>query len=292
MRVHLVDGTFELYRAHYSKRPSAFDRNDADIKATLGLLQSLEALTKDTSEAVTHLAVAFDNPIVSFRNAMFAGYKTDAGVPVELRAQFDLVERCVRCLGVCVLSMQEFEADDALMSGAAQYGLLCDQVRILSPDKDLGQALIYPNAVLVDRIRKTEMRSADLFAKRGIRPEQVPDYLALVGDAADGIPGLRGFGEKTASVLLQSIASLEQMTQASWPKVRGGDALQETLRASYDDAVLYKSLATLRTDVPMPSLTELVPRLHDLEQLAGLEQELGRSIRYRFASAQQRNPVE
>src|SRR5689334_9882522 len=146
MRVHLVDGTFELFRAHYSKRP------DRKWKATAGLVSSMRWLLSEPEEAVTHIAIAFDNPIVSFRNDLFDGYKTDEGVPVELREQFDLAERAMKALGIVVWSMDRFEADDGLATGATRFAPEVDQVRILSPDKDLGQCVDDARVVLVDRI--------------------------------------------------------------------------------------------------------------------------------------------
>src|SRR3954447_9498871 len=153
-RLHLVDGTYELFRAHYSPRPDHRAPAGWDAKATVGVAASLLALLVDPSEAVTHIAVAFDNPIRSFRNDLFAAYKSDEGVPPELRAQFDSAEDAARAAGVVVWSMREFEADDALATAAARYGSQVDQVRILTPDKDLGQCLEGDHVVQVDVIRK------------------------------------------------------------------------------------------------------------------------------------------
>src|SRR5512145_3466557 len=141
MRLHLIDGTYELFRAHFSPRPGSTSPDGQDVKATVGVMSSLLALLHDEHEAVTHVAVAFDNPIRSFRNDLFAGYKTEEGVPPELLAQFDAAEEATRALGVAVWSMREFEADDALATGAARFRDAVEQVRILTPDKDLGQCL-------------------------------------------------------------------------------------------------------------------------------------------------------
>jgi 5'-3' exonuclease len=254
MRLHLVDGTFELFRAHFTKRPGHVAPAGWDAKATVGLAMQMLGLLHDPAEAVTHVAVAFDNPIRSFRNALFPGYKTDAGVPPELLAQFDAAEEAVRALGVTVWSMRDFEADDALATGAARFRDAVEQVRILSPDKDLGQCLVGRRVVLVDRIRKREIDEEALRARRGIRPESVPDWLALVGDAADGLPGLPGFGERTASALLGRFVHLEDIPAATaeWPAtIRGRPQLAETLRAGREAALLYRRLATLVTDVPL-----------------------------------------
>jgi 5'-3' exonuclease len=248
MRLHLVDGTFELFRAHYSKRP------DHPLKATRGLVQSFLGLVANPAEQVTHVAVAFDNPIRSFRNDLFAGYKTDEGVPPELRAQFDAAEEAVRAVGAVVWSMREFEADDALATAAARYGPQVEQVRILTPDKDLGQCLEADHIVQVDVVRKKVVNEQALIERRGIRPESIPDYLALIGDDADGIPGLPGFGERTASAVLARFVHLEAIPLAAreWPEsIRGADRLLGTLRERLGDVLLYRELATLRRDVPL-----------------------------------------
>jgi len=253
MRLHLVDGTFELYRAHFSKRPAH------PQKATRGLLQSLLALLLDPAEQVTHIAVAFDNPIRSFRNDLFPPYKSDEGVPPELRAQFDSAEEAVRAAGVVVWSMREFEADDALASAAAQYGAQVDQVRILTPDKDLGQCLDGDHVVQVDVIRKKVTNEEALFQRRGVKPASIPDLLALIGDDADGRPGLPGFGERTAAALLGRFEHLEgiPLDGRGWPEaVRAADRLAATLRARLADVLLYRELATLRRDVPLREALE------------------------------------
>ncbi len=248
MRLHLVDGTYELFRAHYSKRP------DRPLKATLGVVDSLRALVRDPKEAVTHLAVAFDNPIRSFRNRLFDGYKTEEGMEPVLLAQLDPVEDAVRAAGFVVWSMDEFEADDALATAAARFAPDVDQVRILTPDKDLGQCIVGTRVVQVDRMRGRELDEAALVALRGIRPPSIPDWLALVGDTADGIPGLPGFGEKGAAALLATFAHLEDVPRdpRAWPAgLRGAERLAATFAARRDDALLYRTLARLRTDVPL-----------------------------------------
>ncbi|MGZ6124166.1 MAG: 5'-3' exonuclease [Myxococcales bacterium] len=253
MRLHLVDGTFELYRAHYSKRPPH------PQKATRGLVQSLLALLLDPAEQVTHIAIAFDNPIRSFRNDLFAGYKSDEGVPADLRAQFDAAEEGARAAGVVVWSMREFEADDALATAATRYGGQFEQVRILTPDKDLGQCLEADHVVQVDVIRKRVTNEEALRQRRGVKPESIPDLLALTGDDADGIPGLPGFGDRTASALLGRFVHLEgiPLDGRGWPEsVRGARRLAVTLREQLADALLYRELATLRRDVPLQETAE------------------------------------
>jgi 5'-3' exonuclease len=248
MRLHVVDGTFELFRAHHSRRPAH------PLKATRGLVESLLALLKDPAEQVTHVAVAFDNPIRSFRNDLFPGYKSDEGVPPELRSQFDGVEEAVRAVGAVVWSMRDFEADDALATAASLYGKDVEQVRILTPDKDLGQCLEGEHVVQVDVLRKRTLTERTLLERRGIRPESVPDFLALVGDDADGLPGVPGFGERTASALLARFVHLEQIPLDAelWPAgIRSAGRLLATLREHLPDVLLYRQLATLRRDVPL-----------------------------------------
>jgi 5'-3' exonuclease len=254
VRLHVVDGTYELFRAHFSKRPAHTDARGADVKATLGVVWSVLALTTDPDERATHVACAFDNPIRSFRNDLFPGYKTDAGVPAELLAQFDRVEEAMRAIGVVVWSMREHEADDALATAAARWADEVDQVRIMTPDKDLGQCLRGERVVQVDRVRRRVIDETAFRAMRGIAPASIPDWLALVGDTADGIPGLPGFGEKTSSALLGAYPRLEDIPtdSARWKvSVRGAPALAATLVERFGDALLYRKLATLVRDVPL-----------------------------------------
>ncbi len=255
MRLHLVDGTFELFRAHFSKRPSHTAPGGWDAKATAGVLSSMLALLHDPAEAVTHLAVAFDNPIRSFRNDLFEGYKTDAGVPAELLAQFGPVEDAMHALGAVVWPMDQWECDDALATAAARFRGSFEQVRIMTPDKDLGQCLRGRHVVQVDRVRAKEIDEAALREARGIAPESIPDLLALVGDTADGIPGLPGIGDKTAAALLGRYLHLEAIPAdpATWSvTVRGAAKIAATLSAHRDEALLYRKLATLVEDVPLP----------------------------------------
>jgi len=254
VRLHLIDGTFELFRAHFTKRPGHRTPAGLEAKAVVGLASSLSALLHDPAEAVTHAAIAFDNPIRSFRNDLFPGYKTEEGVPPELLAQLDAAEEAAGALGLVVWPMREFEADDALASAAARFRDRVEQVRILSPDKDLGQCLRGTRVVQVDRIRDRVIDEAALRVRRGIAPESVPDFLALVGDDADGIPGLAGFGEKTAGALLASHLHLEEIPREAtrWPaSVRGAAGLAATLSSDWESALLYRRLATLVSTVPL-----------------------------------------
>ena len=259
MRLHLVDGTYELFRAHFSKRPDQRDPSGRDVKATVGVVWSMLALIEDAEEEVTHLAAAFDNPIRSFRNDLFDGYKSDEGVPEAILAQFDLVEEAMRALGVVVWSMDRWEADDALATAAARWEGEVDQVRILTPDKDLGQCLRGTRVVQVDRMRKKVIDEAGLLAIRGVAPASIPDYLALVGDTADGIPGIKGFGEKTAAALLRECGHIERIPARAedWKvSVRGAASLAPVLAASVEQVFLYRKLATLVRDVPLAESLE------------------------------------
>ncbi len=254
MRLHLVDGTYELFRAHHSPGPGRSDPHGRDVKATVGVVSSLLSLLDDGDEAVTHLAVTFDNPIESFRNRLFEGYKDSTGVEEDLLEQFDLVERATAALGVAVWPMDEYEADDAMATAAVAFCDRVDQVRILTPDKDLGQVVRGEQIVQVDRARRRVVDEAGVTEKLGVPPASVADHLALVGDTADGIPGLPGFGAKTSSRLLTRYGRLEQIPAdaSDWDvEVRGAARLAETLRERWEDAVLYRDLATLRLDVPL-----------------------------------------
>jgi 5'-3' exonuclease len=258
VRLHLVDGTYELFRAHFSKRPDHASPTGQPLKAVVGLAASLLALAQDPEEAVTHIGVAFDNPIRSFRNELFDGYKTEEGVEAELLAQFDLAEETARALGMVVWRMDRWEADDALATAAVRFADAVEQVRILTPDKDLGQVLRGQRIVQLDRVRQKLIDEARLLETRGVAPGSVADWLALVGDTADGIPGIPGFGEKTAAALLRAYHHLEDIPlTGEWSvPVRGAPRLQENLRSRLDDARLYKKLATLVTDVPLTESLE------------------------------------
>jgi 5'-3' exonuclease len=238
-----------------------------DVKATVGLVANLIFLLQEAAEAVTHVAVAFDNPITSFRNRLFPGYKSDEGVPRAIRAQFDLAERAVRALGIVVWSMNEYEADDALATAAVRFAPHVEQVRILTPDKDLGQVLRGDHIVQVDRIRRKTINEAAVLAARGVLPSSIPDWLALVGDAADGIPGIAGFGAKSASAILARWEKIEAIPDeaSAWDvKVIGAPRLAATLAAQRPEAMLYKQLATLATDVPLVSLLAPAEQLESL----------------------------
>lgn len=254
MRLHLVDGTYELFRSHFSKQPPRTDPDGNDVKATVGVVSGLLRLLADPVEAPTHIAVAFDNPIESFRNDMFPGYKDGSEVDPDLKAQFDLVEVATAALGVTVWSMDTYEADDAMATAAARFADRVEQVRILTPDKDLGQAVRGTQVIQRDLLRDRLYDEAGVIDRLGVPPVSVPDLLALVGDTADGIPGLPGFGAKTAAALLRRYGHLEAIPAggADWDvEVRGPQRLAAVLAERHDDALLYRELATLVTDVAL-----------------------------------------
>ena len=279
MRLHVIDGTFELFRAHYSKRPGRAAPDGMDVKGTVGVASSLIGLLDDPDEQVTHLAVAFDNPIESFRNDLFAGYKSGEGMEPAIVAQFDLVEEAVAALGIAVWSMDRYEADDALATAARRWRDDVAQVRIMTPDKDLGQCVTGNRVVQVDRMRRRLIDEDGVIAKNGVPPASIPDWLALVGDTADGIPGVPGFGAKTAAALLTRYGTVEAIPQhsAHWDvKVRGAMRLAATLNERRDDAALYKRLAILVDDVPLAeSLDDLRWRGADRASFDALERRVG-----------------
>jgi 5'-3' exonuclease len=261
VRLHLVDGTYELFRAHYAPRPGHLTPAGADGKATVGVVASLLALLNDPAEEVTHIAVAFDNPIRSFRNDLYPFYKSDEGVAPELRAQFDAVEDGCRAIGVTVWSMREHEADDGLATGAARFRDQVDQVRILTPDKDLGQCVRGERVVQFDRRQRKLTDEAAFRALRGFGPASMPDFLALTGDTADGFPGLPGFGEKSAGLLIGAYGHIEQIPALPhhWTvKPRGALQLAATLAERRDEALLYRRLATLVEDAPVSTTLDEV----------------------------------
>ena len=253
MKIHLVDGTYELFRAHFGA-PSRQDAAGREVGATVGLLRSLWLLL--STPGVTHVACAFDHVIESFRNELYAGYKSSAGVDPELLAQFGLAERTARALGLVVWPMVEFEADDALAAAARRFRVepAVEQVVLCSPDKDLAQAVVSDRVVGWDRRRDVMLDEAGVTAKFGVRPVSIPDWLALVGDAADGFPGIPGWGAKTAATVLSRFGHIggipDDPAELGLPAGKAARLL-ESLRAGRADAELFLTLATLRTDVPL-----------------------------------------
>jgi 5'-3' exonuclease len=261
MKIHLVDGTYELFRSFFGAPPKKAP-DGREVGATLGLLNSL--LSMLTKSGATHLACAFDHVIESFRNDLFPGYKTSQGVADDLLAQFPLAEQAVAALGVVVWPMVEFEADDALASATTRFhsepGV--DQVVICSPDKDLAQLVSGNQVVCWDRRRDILYDEVAVLAKFGVRPSSIPDWLALVGDSADGYPGISGWGPKSASAVLSRYEHLESIPEDPGRWGLGSARalrLAESLRVHQEDVLLYRRLATLRRDVPLQE------RMADLE---------------------------
>lgn len=253
MKIHLVDGTYELFRNHFGAPPKTAP-DGRQVGATLGLLRTLLALLSRPD--VTHVAVAFDHVIESFRNGLFAGYKTAQGVDPRLLAQFPLAEQAVEALGVIVWPMIEFEADDALATATARFkkNKSVEQVVICSPDKDLTQLVSGSKVVCWDRRRDIVIDEAGVLEKFGVRPHSIPDWLALVGDSADGYPGIPGWGAKSASDALARFEHLESIPDdpGEWGMSLGRAArLAEALSQRWEEALLYRRLAALRSDVPL-----------------------------------------
>ncbi len=249
--VHLIDGTYELFR-HYFAVPRRKAADGSEVGALRGVLGSVVMLLE---AGATHVAVATDHVVESFRNDLWPGYKDGSGIEADLWAQFHPAEEALRLLGVAVWPMVEFEADDALAAGAA---MAADddrvrQVFICTPDKDLSQC-VGGKVVQWDRRADEIIDAAGVEAKFGVRPESIPDYLGLVGDSADGFPGLRGWGAKSTSVMLSRYVHIENIPPAhtDWePKVRGAAGLSATLEAERDLALLFRRIATVRTDAPV-----------------------------------------
>jgi 5'-3' exonuclease len=253
VRLHLIDGTYELFRSFFGA-PPATAPDGREVGASRGLLRSMLALLREPD--VTHVAIAFDHVIESFRNRLYEGYKTGEGMDPALWDQFPIAEQISDALGLVVWPMVEFEADDALATGAARWADAdgVEQVLICSPDKDLGQCVRENRVVLFDRRRQELYDAARIEEKFGVAPASIPDLLALVGDSADGIPGIPRWGMKSAAAVLAHYRHLDVIPDDAreWAlKIRGAASLAESLRSRREDATLYKTLATLRTDVPL-----------------------------------------
>ncbi|MFY9949714.1 MAG: 5'-3' exonuclease H3TH domain-containing protein, partial [Candidatus Sulfotelmatobacter sp.] len=257
MNVYLIDGTYELFR-HFYAVPSASDVNGQEIGAVRGVLTSVLSMIE---RGATHLGVATDHVVESFRNDLYPGYKTSEGVPQELLSQFPILEEALEAMGVVVWPMVYYEADDALASAASQAAKegAVDQVLICTPDKDLSQCVVGTRVVELDRRRDIVRDEAGVIAKFGVKPQSIPDYLAVVGDSADGFPGLPGWGAKAAALVLSQYPHLEDIPKnwQEWhPSIRKARLLSESLFSAWNDAVLFRTLATLRLDVPVFATVE------------------------------------
>ena len=264
MKIHLIDGTYELFRNFFGAPPKKAPTGQ-EVGATLGLVRSLLMLL--TSPGVTHVGVAFDHVIESFRNNLYAGYKTGARVDPNLLTQFPLAEKAVAALGVVVWPMVKFEADDALATATARFkkNKAVEQIVVCSPDKDLAQLVDGERIVCWDRRREIVLDEPGVVAKFGVKPQSIPDWLGLVGDAADGFPGIPGWGAKSAASVLARFEQIEAIpddpTRWKLKSISPGRAasLAANLAQRRDEAYLYRTLATLRYDVPLKET------LHDLK---------------------------
>jgi 5'-3' exonuclease len=252
MDVYLIDGTYELFR-HFFAVPSAKDLNGQEIGAVRGVLTSVLSMIERDA---THLGVATDHVVESFRNDLYPRYKTSEGVDAELLSQFPILEEALEAMGVVVWPMVEFEADDALASAAAKAAENdgVGKVFICTPDKDLSQCVVGTRVVQLDRRQNIVRDEAGVVEKFGVGPQSIPDYLAVVGDSADGFPGVRGWGAKAAAAVLSHYPHLEDIPKdlREWhPSIRKARALSESLFSAWDDALLFRRLATLRVDAPV-----------------------------------------
>ena len=278
MYVHLIDGTYELFRHHFGA-PSYRNDDGLEVGAVRGVVFSLLGMFRD---GATHMAVATDHVIESFRNDLWPGYKTGEGIDQELLAQFPLLEEALAAVGIAVWPMVEHEADDGLASGAAMAAAdeRVVEVRICTPDKDLAQCVDAGRGgriVQVDRRRGVRWDADGIREKFGVEPESIPDYLALVGDSADGFPGLRGWGAKSAAAVLAHYVHLEDIPDEPWKwkvKVRSRDRLAATLREGREAAELFRELATLVRDAPVTSSVDELRWLGPAPELAAIAETL------------------
>ena len=251
MELHLVDGTYELFRAHFAPRPPVIGRDGRVLSGVSGVVEQLLYLLRE--EGATHVGVATDREIRSFRNDLYPGYKTEAGMPPELLDQFPIVEEAIEALGMVLWSMLEFEADDAIAAAVERWAdhPAVDRILVCTPDKDMAQLVRDDRVVLFDRRRRIVYDAAGVREKWGVEPPSIPDWLALVGDSADGYPGLPGWGARSASAVLARYGSLEGIPSraSAWdvPGLRGAVGLAASLGQHQEEVLLYRSLARLRT---------------------------------------------
>jgi 5'-3' exonuclease len=252
MDVYLVDGTYELFR-HFFAVPAAKDASGQEIGAVRGVLTSVVSMIE---RGATHIGVATDHVVESFRNDLYPGYKTAEGVPPELLSQFPILEEALEVMGILVWPMVYYEADDALASAAvkAAQEVGVNQVFICTPDKDLGQCVVGTRVVQLDRRQNIVRDEAGVVTKFGVKPQSIPDYLAVVGDSADGYPGVAGWGAKAGAAVLSQYSHFEAIPKdwREWhPSIRKARLLSESLFSAWNDAILFRTLATLRLDVPV-----------------------------------------
>ena len=277
MKLHLLDATYELFRAFFGGGPDRQAPDGRDVKGVVGLIESTLSLLRQPD--VTHVGAATDKVIRSFRNDLYDGYKTGDALDPVILAQFPLAERALEALGVVVWKMEEFEADDALATAAWRFSDDVEQVVILTPDKDLAQCVVGDRVVMFDRRREIVIDEVGVWEKWGVGPESIPDYLGLVGDTADGFPGVPAWGAKSASTLLARYTHIDRipLEAADWDvKVRGAERLALNLREHRREADLFRHLATLRRDVPLAeALDDLEWKGARREAFVGLCDEFG-----------------
>ncbi len=269
MQIHLVDATYELFRAHYAPRPAVLGAGGMPLSGVSGLVEQLLTLLR--YEGATHIGCATDRVIESFRNDLYPGYKSSAGMPPELLAQFPIAEQAIEALGIVLWPMVEFEADDAIGAACRRFAAdpAVERILICTPDKDMAQLVEGERVVLLDRRRRITYDDAGVRAKWGVAPTSIPDWLALVGDNSDGFPGLPGWGAKSAAAVLARYGRLEDIPEKAFAwdvaRLRGGPVLAAALRERWDEALLYRSLARLRTaedGVVIPQATAEELRWH------------------------------
>jgi len=253
MKIHLVDGTYELFRAHFGAPPKK-SKSGQEVGATLGMIRSMLLLLSDPE--VTHVAVAFDHVIESFRNKMYKGYKSSEGVDPVILNQFPVAEAAIKALGLVTWPMVKYEADDAIATAVAKFKKVksVEQIVICSVDKDLTQMVDGDRVICWDRRREILLNEKGVIEKFGVSPESIPDFLALVGDSADGYPGIQGWGEKSTSAVLAKYKHIEAIPKDPNKIPLGlgrATTLLENLQSNYKDALLFRELSTLRTDVPL-----------------------------------------
>ncbi len=263
MEIYLIDGTYELFR-HFFAVPSFKDEKGREVGAVRGVVNSVRGML---DRGVTHIGVATDHVIESFRNDLYAGYKTGEGIPPDLYSQFPILEETLVNMGIVVWPMIEFEADDAMASAAlkASQDARVDRVVICTPDKDLSQCVTGTRIVQLDRRTNTIRDESGVIQKFGVKPESIPDYLALVGDSADGFPGVPTWGKKAAAAVLSNYPHFEDIPKdwREWaPSIRNARLLSKALSSFWSDAILFRTLATLRTDVPVfNTVDDLIQRI-------------------------------
>lgn len=289
MKIHLVDGTYELFRAHFGAPPKK-TQSGQEVGAALGMLRSMLLLLSDPE--VTHVAVAFDHVIESFRNKMYKDYKSSAGVDPVILNQFPVAEAAIKALGLVTWPMSKFEADDAIATAVVKFKKvkLVEQIVICSVDKDLTQMVDGDKVICWDRRREILLNENGVTEKFGVAPESIPDFLALVGDSADGYPGIQGWGEKSTATVLAKYRHIENIPNDPTKlglSVGRATTLLENLQKNYEDALLFRELSTLRTDVPLKeTLADLkwqgaTPRLKKVCKELGSESILERVKKWR-----------